>query len=315
MKEYTVNDIVPYLTVNDHIVGDLERRFNSLDDAESVQQNSLDWLNESCLDPEIYLKNTLAKTIIVSTALHDLVANLSLDKTVIFSDNPKLLFARIARALFVQRMDYAIESSAIIEQLAQIEDDVYIGHLTYIGKAIIKTGSIIMENCTIGDQVEIGHDVFIKSGARIGNQGFGFVRNAQDELEKFPQIGSVRIYDDVEIGANTCIDRGALSVTIIGRGSKIDNLCQIAHNVCIGENCFIAGNVSIAGRCKIGNNVHIGPSVTINQGLEIGDNAFISMGSVVTRNVKKGQRVIGYPAIDTERFVNERYRMSHLTNM
>ncbi|HOR30674.1 MAG TPA: UDP-3-O-(3-hydroxymyristoyl)glucosamine N-acyltransferase, partial [Candidatus Syntrophosphaera thermopropionivorans] len=152
----------------------------------------------------------------------------------------------------------------------------------------------------------------IKNGARIGQTGFGFVKNEKGEWEKFPQIGNVIIEDNVEIGANTCIDRGALSTTTIGYGTKIDNLVEIAHNVQIGKNCIITGNVSIAGSCIIGDEVWIGPSVTINNGLKIGSKSFISIGSVIIKNLPPSSDVIGNPAEPKELYVKKRNALSKI---
>lgn len=312
MHCFTVRDIIPFLSGSDQIIGDLSRSFSTLDDMNNVKASSLDWLNQSCSDTKAYIEKSLAKTIIVSHSNHAVIEGLNLDKTFVFTDNPILLFSRIARGLFRSEIDYTIDSHSLINPMSMISGRVFIGAFTIIGQAILSDGCVIMDHCTIGDNVEIGANVFIKSGSRIGNEGFGFVCNKLGELEKFPQVGCVKISDNVEIGANTCIDRGSLSTTEIGSGTKIDNLCQIAHNVIIGKNCFIAGNVSIGGSCKIGNNVQIGPSVTILQGLKIGDNAFISMGSIVTKNIKTGQRVIGYPAMDMGKFVIERNKIKHL---
>jgi len=221
-----------------------------------------------------------------------------------------LLFSRIARDLFVKMPEPGIHNSAYIHPEAIIGENVHIGAFCYISKCSIGANTIILNNVNIEDGVSIGENVYIKNGARIGQTGFGFVKNEMGEWEKFPQIGNVIIEDNVEIGANTCIDRGALSTTTIGYGTKIDNLVQIAHNVRIGRNCIITGNVSIAGSCNIGDNVWIGASSTIKNGLNIGSNTFISMGSVVINNLPPNSDVIGYPAEPKELFVKKRAILS-----
>ena len=182
---------------------------------------------------------------------------------------------------------------SVIEENVEIGDSVYIGNNVVVKKnAKIKNGAIIGDNSTIGDNVVVGENSEIKnlvaieyaligknclihSGVKIGQDGFGFVPGKSGHL-KIPQIGSVGIGDDVEIGANSTIDRGALGDTKIGDGTKIDNLVHIAHNVTIGKSCFIAANVGIAGSAVLGDFVFVGggagiaPHINIASGIQIG---------------------------------------------
>src|SRR5690606_15194595 len=156
-----------------------------------------------------------------------------------------------------------IEDGVIIEPGAIIGKNVAIGRGTIIGpNAVIADGCSIGRDCFIGSQTTIqfaiiGDRVIIHPGAQVGQDGFGFLPGPTC-LEKNPQIGRVVIQNDVEIGANTTVDRGALSDTIIGEGSKIDNLVQVAHNVKIGRSCVIAGNTGISGSVTIGDMVMLG---------------------------------------------------------
>jgi UDP-3-O-[3-hydroxymyristoyl] glucosamine N-acyltransferase len=144
--------------------------------------------------------------------------------------------------------------------------------------------------------VKLGKNVIIHPGAVIGADGFGYELNEKGERERFPHIGGVVIGDNVEIGSNTCIDRGTLGDTIIGEGTKIDNLVHIAHNVVIGKHCSIIAQAMIGGGTKIGDHVRVAPCACIRDGLTIGDGALIGMGSVVTKNVDEGATVYGVPA-------------------
>ena len=307
---YSVKDITKYLSKEDIVLGNLENMFSKLADVAHINEESLDWIHSSSRYPYQYLLNSKANVIIAPKSLQSCSDSFPPEKTIILTDNPMLLFSRIARDLFFKMPEPGIHNSAYIHPEAIIGENVHIGAFCYIGKCSIGANTIILNNVTIEDEVSIGENVYIKNGARIGQTGFGFVKNEMGEWEKFPQIGDVIIEDNVEIGANTCIDRGALSTTTIGYGTKIDNLVQIAHNVRIGKNCIITGNVSIAGSCNIGDNVWIGASSTLKNGLNIGPNSFISMGSVVINNLPPNSDVIGYPAEPKELFVKKRAILS-----
>jgi len=144
--------------------------------------------------------------------------------------------------------------------------------------------------------VSIGRRVKIGPGARIGFDGFGYEKNEENGWEQFPHRGKVIIGDDVDIGANTCIDRGNLKDTIIGDGTKIDNLTHIAHNAVIGKNCIIVCLVCVAGSAQIGDNSWIAPGVIIRDGIKVGKNVTVGMGAIVTKDVRDNVTVIGNPA-------------------
>lgn len=305
-NNYSVKELTRYFAPNDIAVGDLQRKISNIADIQNINSESLDWVHKNNRDPWAYLNYSKASVVIMPLIYIDRQNEIPSGKTVIFSENPMLLLSRLARALFVEKPIPQIHASAVIHPQAIIGKEVFIGPFCLVGKCEIGDGCIIHSHVSIEDNVYIGKGVFIKNGARIGQSGFGFVKNEQNEWEKFPQLGRVVIDDSVEIGANTCIDRGALSVTRIGKGTKIDDLVQVAHNVQIGCNCVITGFVSLAGSCVIGDNVWIGPSASIKEGITIGSGAFISMGSVVINDVRDCEDVIGYPAEDKEIFVIKR---------
>lgn len=314
-RSFKASDILQYCSEEDVIVGDAEHTFSCIADTQNVDEDTLDWVHMNNRDPWAYFKNSKARVVILPMNCHERKDDIPKFKTVIFCSNPMLLFSRIARELFVLKPVPGIHPSSVIHPEAKIGKDVYIGPLCYIGKCEIGDNCIIHSHVSIEVNVTIGNNVLIKNGARIGQPGFGFVKNESGDYEKFPQIGKVVIEDDVEIGANTCIDRGALSVTRVGRGTKIDNMVQVAHNVQIGEDCIITGNVSIGGSSRIGDNVWIGPCSTIRDGVQIGSGAFLNMGAVVVKKVKAGQSVIGNPAEAKEIFALKRYELSKLYNI
>lgn len=214
----------------------------------------------------------------------------------IFVDNPRLSFIRCMRKLVDFAHPSGIHETAIVKS-NKITKSVYIGPHSYIGEnVIINENTIIYGNVNIYGNTSIGKNVIIDSCSVIGAPGLGFERLKGGKLEKFPHIGGVKIEDDVEIGANVCIDRGTLQDTIIGRGTKIDNLVHVAHNVKIGKNCLIVANSLLGGSSIMGNNVHVAMSVTIRDGVKIGKNAILGMGAVITKNVPPNVTVIGVPA-------------------
>lgn len=202
----------------------------------------------------------------------------------------------------------AVHSSAKIGKnchiapFAVIEEHVVIGDCCQIGAhTVIKRGVELGEECHVAPHVTISHAligkrVVIKSGARIGQKGFGFHMDEAGHLD-IPQLGRVIIGNDVEIGANTTIDRGAEPDTIIGCGTRIDNLVQIAHNVQIGENCVIVAQVGIAGSTNLGRFVVAAGQVGIAGHLTIGDGVRIAAQSGVMRDIPKGSTVAGSPAV------------------
>ena len=236
-------------------------------------------------------------------------------KALIRVTNPKLSFLIIYNTFNTPK-----DRESFIHPMATVSDSVTMGKNVWIGPnvsieesvkigdhVIIESGSSIKKNCEIGsfcriypnvtlyENTKLQKNVTLHGGAVIGSDGFGYVKD-KGKIYKFPQLGKVIIENDVEIGANTTIDRGSMSDTVIGSGTKIDNLCQIAHNVKIGKNGLIAAQCGISGSTIIGNNVTMGGKVGIADNLTIGDDVTIGAASVVIGNIRKGSVVWGYPA-------------------
>ncbi len=230
--------------------------------------------------------------------------------------NPKLACAKIAEVLHQSPGKIGIHSTAQIASSAEIGADVFIGAFALIAENTnigdgtnildgarignnisIGKNSIIHPNCVIYDNVSIGNHCIIHAGTVIGADGFGFVRNGANGYVKFPQIGTVVIEDNVEIGANSCVDRGSLGETRIGEGTKIDNLVQIAHNVQIGKRVVIAAQTGISGStiieddCVIGGQVGMGDHATVKSGAIIGSQAGVLPGKIVRAGVWWGTPV------------------------
>jgi UDP-3-O-[3-hydroxymyristoyl] glucosamine N-acyltransferase len=181
----------------------------------------------------------------------------------------------------------SIGAHVVIGHEAVIEEGVVIGANTVIGAGVhIGRDSTIASNCSIGASAQIGERVVIEANAVLGARGFGLVHNGRG-WEPVPQMGRVRIGDDVEIGAGTTIDRGALDDTVIGCGVKIDNQVHIGHNCVIGDNTVIAGCTGIAGSCTIGANCMIGGGVGIGDHLRIVDGVIITAASQVPKSIER----------------------------
>ncbi len=219
------------------------------------------------------------------------------DRTLILVSNPRLAFIRVMQKYFQENnVESGLHPTAIIDKAAQISPNVSIGANSYIGNCKIGENTVIHFNVHIYSKVKIGKNVIIYDGAVIGRDGFSFEKNNQGKREKFPHIGGVVIEDDVEVGSNVNIDRGTLDNTIIGQGTKIDNLCHIAHNVVIGKHCAIIAQSMIGGGTKIGDYSRIAPCACIRDGIEIGKNVAVGMGSVVTKSIDDNCVVVGVPA-------------------
>ncbi|MFH1803419.1 MAG: UDP-3-O-(3-hydroxymyristoyl)glucosamine N-acyltransferase [Pseudomonadota bacterium] len=246
------------------------------------------------------------------------------------SDDPYRAYAKAARAFYPAPVangvisDRAfVDPSAVlatgvqVDPGAVIEAGVEIGAGTHIAaNAVIGRGVVIGDGCHIGagatlSYCMIGNLCIIYSGARIGQDGFGFAMGPQGHL-KVPQLGRVIVGHDVEVGANSTIDRGAGPDTVIGNGCRIDNLVQIGHNVELGMGCVIVANVGISGSTKLGRFVVVGGQAGIAGHLEIGDGARISAQAGVMRNVKAGEVVGGSPAVPMMEFHKQTVALSRL---
>lgn len=237
-------------------------------------------------------------------------------KPAIRVSDPSLAFARVAEAFHpvVIRHPKGIHKTAVIAGTARIGKSVSVGPYVVIeegavigDRTIIYAGSFIGHDTRIGadcifyanvsvrERVTIGNRVFIQSGSVIGSEGFGYVK-VDGVYKLIPQTGTVVIEDDVEIGANVAVDRARFDRTVIGKGTKIDNLVQIAHNVVIGENSIIVAQAGISGSTRIGNDVTIAGQAGLVGHIEIGDGAILAAQAGIMRSVPPHTMVSGYPA-------------------
>lgn len=256
------------------------------------------------------MKSTKAAAIITSFDMN------GTDKPLIKTESSSLAFAKIVALIGAKKVKHpkGIHPKALISESAQIGKDVAIGPYAIIKDGVvIKDGAIVYGGCFIGDkvvigeksliysnvsireEVEIGKRVIIHSGSVIGSDGFGFA-TVKGVQEKIPQIGRVVIEDDVEIGANVTIDRARFDKTRIGKGTKIDNLVQVAHNVAIGEHSIVVAQAGISGSTDVGNNVILAGQVGVAGHITLGDGTIVAAKGGVTKSTPSHTKVSGYPA-------------------
>lgn len=207
----------------------------------------------------------------------------------------------------------AIGKNVVVSAGCRINDNVKIFHNSVLLEDVtVDEDTIIFQNVSIREKVKIGKRVIVHAGAVIGSDGFGFFTDEKGVYQKIPQIGEVILEDDVEIGANVTIDRAALGATILKRGTKIDNLVQIAHNVVVGEDTVISALTGISGSSKIGNHCIIAGQVGIVGHIEIGDNIIIMAKSGISKSINKPGPYFGTPAKEAKIAIKQE---AHIRNL
>jgi len=307
---YNLKDIESCFGENFEYEGNEElNQFEKVSAIYDADETSLVWISPRKKNSDELLKNTKAK-IVVCPFTVSLSGELKNEKKLVKVENPKLTFIRIIKKLYSPQIQFGIHPSAVVHAEAVVSKNVYIGPFTYIGKATIDEGTIIHGNCYVFDSVKIGKNVSINAGSIIGSEGFGYELNEAGEYEKFVHIGGVEIHDNVDIGANTCVVRGTLAYTIIGEGTKIDNLVHIGHNAIIGKHCIITANNMVGGSVRIEDHSWLGPSSsTLNQ-LTLAKNSYAGLGSVITKNLPSNEVWAGNPArpVDELKRLHEKLR-------
>ncbi|MCX7926752.1 MAG: UDP-3-O-(3-hydroxymyristoyl)glucosamine N-acyltransferase [Candidatus Omnitrophica bacterium] len=308
--ERTLSDIAQL--IGGEVIGNGSVIIRSFAGIEDAQEGDITFL----ANPKYagFLSQTRASAIIV-----DRTVELK-SKPGIRVDNPSLAFVKVVEAFSGSQKKHfqgihpkavidpsvklgknvSIGACAVIEKGTVIGDNTVIYPNVYIAEACqIGSDTVIYANVSIRERTYIGNRVIIHNGAVIGSDGFGFV-TVNGRHQKIPQVGYVVIEDDVEIGANTTVDRARFDRTIIGAGTKIDNLVQIAHNVKIGKNCIIVAQTGISGSTVIGNNVILAGQCGVVGHISIGDNVIVMARSGVSKDIPSGQVVWGAPAQPAE---------------
>ncbi len=313
MKSYTVNEISRIL--KGELVGETNQRIDGPEELERAKINHITFIGS-----RKYVRlwdDSKACAAIVDEKLD---IEPGKNRALIRVKNADLAMAKLLEVFDPgpPEFDVGIHPAAIVHESANIGNGCKIGAGCYVGKNVaLSDGVILYPNVTIMDETTIGPGTIVWSGTvirerceigaycifhnnvSIGADGFGY-RPAEDGrgLVKIPQIGNVVIGNGVEIGANSCVDRGKFSSTILGDGCKIDNLVQIAHNCILGRSCIMAGNSGLAGSVTLGDGVIIGGSASIKDHTTIHSGAVVGAGSGVMNDVPAGKTVLGYPAAD-----------------
>ena len=276
--------------------GDPELEIRTLAPLESADAQALSFLSHPKYQQQ--LATTKAGCVIVAPALREAAQARG---ACIVADNPYLYFARVTQLWQRSCQRPAgprIHPSAVIDPSAEVDVTAQIGPLCVVERGVkIGAGTVLKSRVTVGEDCVIGARCILHPGVVIGADGFGFAKDGE-RWEKIEQLGAVHIGDDVEIGANTCIDRGALSDTVIEDGVKLDNLIQIGHNVRVGRNTAMAGCVGVAGSATIGANCTIGGSAGVLGHLTIADHVHVSSFSLVTRSLTKPGHYTGFYPLD-----------------
>ncbi len=304
---FTVSDIAARVAAD--IDGDVERRLEGVAPLDRAGPQHLTFFAKGALRSQV--ESTQAGAVLVPIAFDLQLPGTSLLRV----EDPQLAFARALQLFHPEPIvaagihqtailgpgvrlgeEVALGAYVVVEEGAQIGRGSHIGPSTFVGRrARIGADCRIASGVSILHEVELGDRVVIQPGARIGTEGFGYATTERG-AEKIPQVGGCRLGDDVEIGANCTIDRGALGDTCVGARSKLDNLVHIAHNVVIGEDCMIVAQVGIAGSVVLGDGVQLAGQVGIAGHLSIGAGARIAAQSGVMRDVPAGSTQGGYPA-------------------
>ena len=311
--KFTAAEIASH--INGKIEGDAYVSVNGFSKIEEGKKGHISFLANPKY--EDYLYTTKASIVVVSNLLE---LKVQVKPTLIRVSDPYASFAKLMQ--FYQSLLYknlvGIEQPSYIHPTAKIGKDVYVAAFTYIGENVevgdhvklyphtflgndVKIGNAttLFAGVKVYDHCIIGNNVMVHAGSVIGSDGFGFAPQSNGTYKKVPQLGNVVIEDHVEIGANVCIDRATMGSTIIKKGTKLDNLVQIAHNVEVGESTVVAAQAGISGSTKIGNQVTIGGQAGIVGHIQIADGTKINGQSGVTKKIEKQNvKVTGTPAFD-----------------
>lgn len=319
---FTLTEIADWIDAE--IDGDSDLEIDGLAKIEDAKAGQLSFI----ANPKYhkFIETTHASAVLVNKDFPESSKNL------LRVENPYYSFLICARHFYHQQQSIpkGIHETAVISPDAVLSDNTAIGPYVYIGResrigtgCVLHPGVVIGDNVTIGDntviyanvtireQCRIGKNCILHMGAVIGSDGFGFAFEG-GQYHKLPQMGNVIIEDDVEVGANTTIDRATLGSTIIHRGTKLDNLIQIAHNVSVGEHTAIAAQTGISGSTKIGNYVMIGGQAGFVGHVTVGDKAKVGAQAGVTKSVPEDTYVSGYPARPA---MKEKRELAHLAGL
>ena len=280
-----------------------------------------------------YIYTTGASAVLVSNSFE---AEGDISAALIRVENPYEALSRLMRMVdqVLNPQPAGVEQPSFVADGVTVPEEAYIGAFAYIGEGVtlgkgvkiypnvfvgrgceIGEGSILYPGVKVYPRCKVGKRCIVHAGAVIGADGFGFAPDAEGKYEKIPQMGIVSIGDDVEIGANTTVDRATMGRTVVGDGTKLDNLIQVAHNCVIGNDTVMAAQVGVAGSTHIGSHCMVGGQVGFAGHITIGDNVQIGAQSGIPNNVAAGSRLMGYPAVDSREFLRQAALIKRLPSM
>ena len=305
------------------LIGKADVMVSDVAPIESAQSHQLAFITEEKYLP--FLDTTKAGVVLVTASLtdHSVDRVQSTDQAIILVENARGAMGQLLQVVSkaMNPPKQGVEQPSFIAEGVAVPEDAYVGAFAYIGRNVrlgkgvqIYPHAYIGDNVVIGDNTvlyagvkiyyncRIGANCILHAGAVIGADGFGFEPDAQGVNQKIPQIGNVIIEDDVEIGANTTIDRAMMGSTIVHRNAKIDNLVMVAHNVEVGESTFLCGQVGIAGSSKVGKHCILTGQVGVAGHVEVTDNCIFGAQAGISGNIRKPGTYVGSPAIDASIF-------------
>ena len=307
--DFTAQQIASF--IGGTVIGDANATVHTFAKIEEATEGSLTFLSNPKYTPYIY--TTQATIVLVN---NDFEPEQPITATLIKTANA---YESLAKLMTIynssQPRKAEVSSLAHVDKTARIGEGVSIAPFVYIGKDVeIGEGTVLNPHVVIYDGCKVGAHCILHAGCVIGADGFGFAP-AADGYDKIPQIGNVIIEDNVEIGANTCVDRATMGSTIIHKGAKLDNLIQVAHNVVIGSNTVMAAQSGVAGSTKVGEWCMIGGGAGITGHVTIGNRVQAGAHTGITGNVKDGTTVSGYPHMEQHKFRRSYAALRNLPDM
>lgn len=308
--EFTAKQVADM--INGRVEGNPDAKINTFAKIEEGKEGAISFLSNPKYTAYIY--DTKSSVVLIN---EDVELTQPVTCTLIRVKNAYESVAKLLQ-LYASMMPKktGVDPLAFVSKTAKIGENVYIAPFAYIGENVtIGDGTRIFPHVTIYDGCQIGKNVTIHAGSVIGADGFGFAPN-QEGYDKIPQIGIVVIEDDVEIGANTCVDRSTMGQTIIHKGVKLDNLIQVAHNCEIGENTVMSAQVGMAGSTKIGAWCMVGGQAGFSGHIKVADKTFVGAQAGVIGNTKgDGEQLIGAPAVNPKMYFKARALDAKLPDM
>jgi UDP-3-O-[3-hydroxymyristoyl] glucosamine N-acyltransferase len=282
--------------------GDTQRMVSGVAAVDTAKRSQLSFVARSGDSGLKWINRSEAGVLLVPADMECL--DIDTDAVLVFVDVPRLCFARLVAHHFTPKLAPGIHSTAVIESSATIDPSATVGPYVVIDAGCtIGAGAVIHAHVHLYSGTRVGRNVIINSGSSIGQDGFGYERLSDGTVFKFPHLGGVILEDDVEIGANACVDRGTLADTIVRAGARVDNLVHVAHNCDVGEHTYLISQCHLGGSVKIGRECWISPMGAVRNGASVGDRSMVGMMTLVTKPIGDDVTVAGVPAQPLKDFI------------